>query len=170
MHWRRKWQPTPVFLPGESQGWGAWWAAVYGVAQSRTRLMWLSSSIGSPSTKQICTTFVSSWNASQSFQLAQSQQLLRAPHTLHQLTKHFSSPIFSTLLRCVYQIMSWLGCYSSLVIMNSAPLNICVQAFEWPVFSVPLDIYLGLKLLSSLSVFNHLPKWLHQFIVSWDNV
>ena len=23
MHWRRKWQPTPVFLPGESQGRGA---------------------------------------------------------------------------------------------------------------------------------------------------
>ena len=22
MQWRRKWQPTPVFLPGESQGWG----------------------------------------------------------------------------------------------------------------------------------------------------
>ena len=21
MHWRKKWQPTPVFLPGESQGW-----------------------------------------------------------------------------------------------------------------------------------------------------
>ena len=21
--WRRKWQPTPVFLPGESQGWGS---------------------------------------------------------------------------------------------------------------------------------------------------
>ena len=91
MHWRRKWQPTPVFLPGESHGqrslvrcspWGceesdtterlhfhfllsciggngnplqcsclenprdggAWWAAVYGVAKSRTRLKWLSSS------------------------------------------------------------------------------------------------------------------------------
>ena len=92
MHWRRKWQPTPVFLPGESQGWeslvgcspwghkesdrterphfhfslsctgegngnplqcsclenprdeGAWWAAVYRVAQSRTRLKRLSSS------------------------------------------------------------------------------------------------------------------------------
>ena len=37
MHWRRKWQPTPVFLPGESQGRGAWWAAVCGVAQSQTR-------------------------------------------------------------------------------------------------------------------------------------
>ena len=23
MHWRMKWQPTPVFLPGESQGWGS---------------------------------------------------------------------------------------------------------------------------------------------------
>ena len=38
MHWRRKWQPTPVFLPGESQGREAWWVAVSGVAQSRTRL------------------------------------------------------------------------------------------------------------------------------------
>ena len=95
IHWRRKWQPTPVFLPGESQGrgrlvgcrlWGRtesdtterfhfhfslscigegngnppqcsclenpkdegdWWAAVYGVAQSRTRLKWLSSSSSS---------------------------------------------------------------------------------------------------------------------------
>ena len=92
MHWRSKWQPTPVFFPGESQGrgslvgcspWdheesdtterlpfhfslscivegngnplqcsclenprdgGAWWAAVYGVAQSRTWLKRLSSS------------------------------------------------------------------------------------------------------------------------------
>ena len=23
LHWRRKWQPTPVLLPGESQGWGS---------------------------------------------------------------------------------------------------------------------------------------------------
>ena len=43
MHWRRQQQPTPVFLPGESQGWGAWWAVVSGVAQSWTRLKRLSS-------------------------------------------------------------------------------------------------------------------------------
>ena len=43
-HWKRKWQPTPVFLPGESQGWGAWWAAIYGVAQSRTWLKRLAAS------------------------------------------------------------------------------------------------------------------------------
>ena len=34
LSWRRKWQPTPVFLPGESRD---------GVAQSRTWLKWLSS-------------------------------------------------------------------------------------------------------------------------------
>ena len=44
MHWRRKWQPTPVFLPGESQGWGSLVGAVYRVAQSQTRLKRLSSS------------------------------------------------------------------------------------------------------------------------------
>ena len=44
MHWKRKWQATPVFLPGESWGRGALWAVIYGVAQSRTRLKWLSSS------------------------------------------------------------------------------------------------------------------------------
>ena len=48
MHWRRKWQPTPVFLPGESQGWGTWWAAINGVAQSRTQLKQLSSSSNNP--------------------------------------------------------------------------------------------------------------------------
>ena len=31
-------QPTPVFLPGESQGRGSLVATVYGVAQSRTQL------------------------------------------------------------------------------------------------------------------------------------
>ena len=44
IHWRRKWQPTPLFLPGESQGWGSLVAAVCGVAQSWTRLKWFSSS------------------------------------------------------------------------------------------------------------------------------
>ena len=30
MHWRRKWQPTPVFLPGESRDGGAWWVPSLG--------------------------------------------------------------------------------------------------------------------------------------------
>ena len=47
MQWRRKWQPTPVFLPGQSQGREAWWAAVYGVAQSQTWLKRRSSNSSS---------------------------------------------------------------------------------------------------------------------------
>ena len=37
--WRRAWQPTAVFLPGESHGQrGAWWATVHSVAKSQTKL------------------------------------------------------------------------------------------------------------------------------------
>ena len=47
MHWRRKWQPIPVFLPGESQGRGTLMGCIYGVAQSWTWPNWLSSSSSS---------------------------------------------------------------------------------------------------------------------------
>ena len=33
---RREWQPTPIFLPGESHGQRAWWAMIHGVAKSQT--------------------------------------------------------------------------------------------------------------------------------------
>ena len=51
--WRRAWQPTPVFLPGESQDRRAWGAAVHGVAKSwhdwavTLSLLFLSSSVQS---------------------------------------------------------------------------------------------------------------------------
>ena len=47
MHWRRKWQPTPVFCLENPRDGGAWGAAVYGVTESRTRLKRLSSSSSS---------------------------------------------------------------------------------------------------------------------------
>ena len=41
MHWRRKWQPTPVFLPGESQGRGSLVGCVYGVTElDTTEVTW----------------------------------------------------------------------------------------------------------------------------------
>ena len=43
MHWRRKWQPTPVFWPGESQGRGSLVGCCLWDC-SRTRLKRLSSS------------------------------------------------------------------------------------------------------------------------------
>ena len=49
MHWRRKWQPTPVFLPGESQGrWSLVGCRLSGCTESDTT-EWLSSSSSSPS-------------------------------------------------------------------------------------------------------------------------
>ena len=44
MHWRRKWQPTPVFLPGQSQGRGEPGGLPSMGSHSRTRLKRLSSS------------------------------------------------------------------------------------------------------------------------------
>ena len=49
MHWRRKWQPTQCSCLENPRDGGAWWAAVYGVAQSWTPLKWLSSSSSSVS-------------------------------------------------------------------------------------------------------------------------
>ena len=47
MHWRRKWQPTPVFLPGESQGRGSLVGCCLYITQNQTRLKQLSSSSSS---------------------------------------------------------------------------------------------------------------------------
>ena len=44
IHWRRKWQPTPVFLPGESQGWGSQVGCCLWNHTEWTRLKRLSSS------------------------------------------------------------------------------------------------------------------------------
>ena len=43
MHWRRKWHPLQCSCLENPREGGAWWAAVYGVSQSRTRLKRLSS-------------------------------------------------------------------------------------------------------------------------------
>ena len=47
MHWRRKWQPTPVFLPGVSQGRGSLVGCRLWGHTGRTWLKWLSNSISS---------------------------------------------------------------------------------------------------------------------------
>ena len=40
--WRRAWQPTPLFLPGESHGQRTSWATVHRISKSWTRLKGLS--------------------------------------------------------------------------------------------------------------------------------
>ena len=52
MHWRRKWQPTPMFLPRESQGWGSLAGCCLWGHTSRTQLKWVSSSSSQIKIKQ----------------------------------------------------------------------------------------------------------------------
>ena len=96
MHWRRKWQPTPVFLPGESQGRGAWWAAVYGVAQSQTRLKQLSSSHVLMSCRRLRHHPASAWKRPHSCSSGKFHFLKNAtaiPLTLYALGEPCHSPI-----------------------------------------------------------------------------
>ena len=61
VHWRRKWQPIPVFSLENPRDGGSWWAAVYGVTQSQTWLKGLSSS-SSSSWSYVCVCAAWSWN------------------------------------------------------------------------------------------------------------
>ena len=72
MHWRRKWQSTPVFLPGESQGRGSLVDCVYGVTQSRTRLKRLSrmQSFRSDQSLSRVRLFATSWIAARQVSLS----------------------------------------------------------------------------------------------------
>ena len=40
--WRRRWQPTPAFLPGKSHGKRSWWAMVHGVTKELDMVYWLN--------------------------------------------------------------------------------------------------------------------------------
>ena len=64
MHWRRKWQPLQYSCLENPRDGGAWWAAVYGVAQSRTRLKRLSSSSSKDKGGNRVDSLVSVWSNS----------------------------------------------------------------------------------------------------------
>ena len=40
--WRREWQPTPVFLPGESHNRRAWQVTVHGITEELNTTEWLN--------------------------------------------------------------------------------------------------------------------------------
>ena len=63
--WRRRWRPTPILLPGESMGRGAWWATVHGVTELDTteRLSSRSSRLLNPGSFQLWSQHTSAWAA-----------------------------------------------------------------------------------------------------------
>ena len=65
MHWRRKWQPTPVFLPGESQGRRSLvGCCLWGCTESDTT-KWLSSSSSKWSQGPHCIGCKEAWSMSE---------------------------------------------------------------------------------------------------------
>ena len=66
MHWRRKWQPTPVFLPGESQGRGSLMGCrLWGCTESDTTEvsdLAAAAALASPIRLELVTQFLLLWN------------------------------------------------------------------------------------------------------------
>ena len=85
MHWRRKWQPTPVLLPGESQGWGSLVGChLWGRTESDT-LKRLSSSSSSSSGSAVKNLF-----AMQEIQKTQVQSLGQEAPLEEEIATHTS--------------------------------------------------------------------------------
>ena len=77
---------------------GAWWAAVYGVTQSRTRLKQLSSSSSSSVVTKSCLTFLRPWAGSSVYGISQAR-ILR--YVAISFPKGYSQPRDWTQVSCI---------------------------------------------------------------------
>ena len=89
MHWRRKWQPTPVFLPGESQGWGEP-GGLPSLGSHRVRHDWSDLAVSRLKTSKakLTPSYFSSHNTSANLQTA-SPTSLELQHENYSLVFHF---------------------------------------------------------------------------------
>ena len=108
MHWRRKWQPTPVFLPGESHGWRSLVGCSPWVTQSRTRLKRLSSSSSSSSSAYLvisCWFRIFAHNVPQPLNVLlqlctpKKQQGKNSVSAVNYSGNMLPTPVFSTILK-----------------------------------------------------------------------
>ena len=101
MHGRRQWHPTPVYscLENPRDG-GAWWAAIYGVAQSQTRLKWHSSSVWDECNCAVVWAFFGIaflWDWNENWPFPVLRPLLSFLNLLAYWVQHFHSIIFQDL-------------------------------------------------------------------------
>ena len=104
-----KWQPTPVFLPNPKDG-GAWWAAIYRVSQSQTRLKRLSSSsssntilLGENSNLGLLWHFLKT--KEKSFHMCSLQGSLQASHVSYPLKETLFHTVNQSI--CEGQVQAW---------------------------------------------------------------
>ena len=124
MHWRRKWQPTPVFLLGESQGRGSLVGCRLGVTQSRTRLKWLSSSNLLPLVPDSA-----EWTGSSAQRVA---VLLSCPYRLHTLAPLLLPMSCSQSGMPFLHLLCWGSSYTYLGTQIEWPLPFPPQIFKNP--------------------------------------
>ena len=129
MHWRRKWQPTPMFSPGESQGWGSLVGCRLWVTQSRTRLKWLSN-------LYLCDFFHQLFSDYDNFILSGISvyiYILFFPYV-------FFSPFFSDSLW--YFFLSLLICFLYSHLLFSSPFGFSPIFFFQPLFMLFSPVFL----------------------------
>ena len=95
------------------------------------------------------------------FCLAYFQDSLKLKHV--SILHSFSMAEYYSIV-CIYHnlfihssVDRHLNCFHLLPIVNSATMNVCEKAFK-SLFSVTLDLYLGVELLGQLTTFNFLRK------------
>ena len=97
--WRRKWQPTPVFLPGNNVDSGAWQATVHGVTKSQIQVSMhaphVSDIISSSLSLEYWSYFISSerWTHCVLLSMSIINWIYTHLYTLlHRICSHFHTP------------------------------------------------------------------------------
>ena len=105
--WRRKWQPTPVFLPGEFHGWRSLADVFHGVAGSRT---WLSKYHSLTHTLTLRKKKISPWCYKRERDLDSDRSYLTLPLTFYKMRLHIVNCWVRELKKCYmskWQYTAW---------------------------------------------------------------
>ena len=103
-HWRKKWQCSCLENPRD----GAWLAAVYGVAQSRTLLKWLSSSsIPFKYVPQLLYPIICHWRMTWTEEPG-GLHSMGSQRVRHSWVMHFPSCIYIYI--CLYNYIIFISC------------------------------------------------------------
>ena len=135
MHWRRKWQPLQCSCLENPRDSGAWWAAIYGVAQSWTRLKQLNSS--SPGHW-----YKSEWHESENQWSSDLRTSLQFLFPLDCWCSESSScRQFQNLIICAWLLLfvSTVRNFSNINAIYSIKLNNCFLSLE--LYSCPQEAY-----------------------------
>ena len=101
MHWRRKWQPTPVFLPGESQEWGILVGChLWGLTELDTNEVTYQQLSSSMLVKLQCNYLVNSWSLPLDYENSYTKNPLFFFNFSYKQCHIWSSSIYILIVLC----------------------------------------------------------------------